>query len=318
MMIEKIQNSRRMSTVVLLSTYNGERYLREQIDSVLNQRGVDVKLLVRDDGSTDATTNILNEYQEKGRLTWFGGDNLGPAHSFMHLLLHANEKLCLSETADCMYAFCDQDDVWDEDKLSAAISLMGTRKNNAVFYASQIRAVDQCLQPLPTPVLSPFMSVGESLVYSFITGCTVVMNAKMRCMVLLKKMPPTGVLHDYWCYLVAQAVGATVVFDVTPHISYRQHGHNVVGMVDTSIEQWKRRFVRFFSGSADIRSKTAAYLLREYAEWMPIEVKQIVQLFTEGKTSFYKRWRILWNPCYKTGSKRTTFNFKMAVWLNTY
>ena len=99
-----------MKVLVLMSTYNGEKYLREQIDSILGQRGVEVSLLVRDDGSTDATLTTLDEYKESGRLDYYCGNNLGPARSFMHLLQNA--------PASDFYAFSDQDDKWMDDKLS--------------------------------------------------------------------------------------------------------------------------------------------------------------------------------------------------------
>ena len=99
--------------LVLMSTYNGEQYLQQQIDSIITQKNVDVELLVRDDGSTDKTIDILKDYQQKGLLSYYAGENLKPQLSFLHLLRHAPE---------CKYyAFADQDDVWLEDKLSSGI-----------------------------------------------------------------------------------------------------------------------------------------------------------------------------------------------------
>ena len=76
------------SVLVLLSTYNGEKYLKEQIDSVLGQEKVKTFLLVRDDGSTDKTCSILEWYQKRGALKWYKGKNLGPARSFVDLIFH--------------------------------------------------------------------------------------------------------------------------------------------------------------------------------------------------------------------------------------
>ena len=85
--------------IVLLSTYNGGKYLSEQLDSLVAQKGVDVGILVRDDGSTDTTLSILDEWQEKGLLTWYSSGNLGPGKSFMDLLKRA--------PSGAYYAFCD-------------------------------------------------------------------------------------------------------------------------------------------------------------------------------------------------------------------
>ena len=106
------------SIQVLLSTYNGARYLREQLDSLLSQENVDIKILVRDDGSTDDTIKILNEYQNRGLLAWYTGPNMRPAKSFLNLLIQSPE----SE----VYAFCDQDDVWKPEKMYMAVCQLKT------------------------------------------------------------------------------------------------------------------------------------------------------------------------------------------------
>lgn len=98
------------SVQVVMSTYNGEKYLKEQIDSILSQEGVDVRLYIRDDGSSDRTTDILASYQEHKNVKIEKGNNLGFAKSFLTALDECDE-------AD-YYAFSDQDDVWEKDKLS--------------------------------------------------------------------------------------------------------------------------------------------------------------------------------------------------------
>ena len=98
---------------VLMSTYNGEKYLKEQIDSILKQKGVKVNLLVRDDGSTDNTLSLLEEYKKKGLLDYCCGSNMKPARSFMELLSIAPDS--------DYYAFSDQDDYWEHDKLFNAV-----------------------------------------------------------------------------------------------------------------------------------------------------------------------------------------------------
>ena len=106
---------------VLMSTYNGEKYLREQIESILNQKNVRVQILVRDDGSTDHTHIILDEYQKNGKLNWYTGMNLKSSKSFMNLVTKAPETE--------YYAFCDQDDVWNNDKLYRAVNKLKSMGN---------------------------------------------------------------------------------------------------------------------------------------------------------------------------------------------
>ena len=114
--------------LVLMSTYNGEKYLKEQIDSILAQKNVEVTIQVRDDGSTDGTIRILEEYQKCGKLNWYSSTNMGPAKSFLDLVYNAPLKYDY-------YAFCDQDDYWKEDKLYKAIE---TVSENLIMTTLQI------------------------------------------------------------------------------------------------------------------------------------------------------------------------------------
>ena len=103
-----------MIIAIMLSTYNGEKYIRKQLDSLVNQSyKAYMKVFVRDDGSTDNTLSILEEYIEKINLTIIKGENVGPGKSFWKLFMNQNIN------AD-YYAFCDQDDIWDSDKLKKA------------------------------------------------------------------------------------------------------------------------------------------------------------------------------------------------------
>ena len=115
---------------VLLSSYNGEAFIEEQLQSVAAQEGVTTNIIVRDDGSTDGTRDILDRWQESGKLTWYGGDNIGWSDSFMHLLVHAPE-------AD-YYAFCDQDDIWMPDKLKVAVEHLERHPDTPTLYCSNL------------------------------------------------------------------------------------------------------------------------------------------------------------------------------------
>ena len=112
--------------LILMSVYNGEKYLVEQIESLIHQERVDVSILVRDDGSSDGTIDILENYKTKGILDFYTGENLRPARSFMHLLFNA---------PDCdYYAFCDQDDVWLPEKLLVATDALKDVNGPSMFY----------------------------------------------------------------------------------------------------------------------------------------------------------------------------------------
>ena len=161
---------------VLLSTYNGEKYLREQIDSVLNQKEVDVTLCVRDDGSKDSTIEILKSYEQSGKIKLEIGENVGYQRSFYLLLLNAPE-------AD-YYSFCDQDDVWDDDKLIAAVKMLEAEDNSKpLLYYSALKVVNKDLKL--KQISHKGYCIGkypfeEAFMLSFTYGCTSVINQSAR------------------------------------------------------------------------------------------------------------------------------------------
>ena len=110
-----------MSIIILMSTYNGEKYLKAQIESLLSQT-IKVEILVRDDGSTDSTQQILDDYAQRGMLKWYSGKNLGSGKSFFDLA-------CKAPDAD-FYAFADQDDIWENKKVELAVQQLMKLPNN--------------------------------------------------------------------------------------------------------------------------------------------------------------------------------------------
>lgn len=296
------------SVLVLMSTYNGDKYLRELIDSILAQDGVDVSLLVRDDGSTDGTLDILTEYKKKGLLSFYSGENLGPQRSFMHLLQNAPE----SE----YYAFADQDDVWLNDKLSCAVSMLRNNDDKPALYFSQTQLVDENLNYKESKSINPFLTFGESLVYKYVSGCTMVLNNKLRLYFLCKYSCAIP-MHDMWIYLVAMSVDSYVVFDSTPHILYRQHSSNVIGLGHSFLYDWKVR-IKHFLFQTNIRSKQAMLLKSCYGEMIPEHNLRILNLFLDGKKSFMKRLQIFFDKNIRCADTMTQILFWINLFFNKY
>ena len=132
---------------VLLSAYNGEKYLEEQIRSILAQEHKQLTLLIRDDGSTDHTIDIIKRYADNyENVAYYTGKNLGVQQSFFNLMKHADK------TAD-FYAFADQDDVWMPDKITRAIALLEKESTDLpLLYASETKLVDEHLAELPVKI----------------------------------------------------------------------------------------------------------------------------------------------------------------------
>lgn len=254
------------SVTVVLATYNGEKYLREQLDSVLLQKGVSVRILVRDDGSKDGTHRILDEYQDKGLLSWYTGAHLNVQKSYLDLLKHAPQ----SE----YYAFCDQDDVWDNDKLLYAVTeLKELPKDKPSMYYCGQRLVDEKLKLLSIHKISADRSAHTNFLISNVAGCTAVFN---QCLVdVINSASPEFILmHDSWLFKVCLALGGRYYADAAPHINYRQHSDNAAGLnsgIKGKLHQVKRYLDVF-----EIK-KQCMCLLECYGDRMTSEYKKLAE-----------------------------------------
>lgn len=294
---------------VLLSTYNGEAYLDEQLESIVLQKDVIPTIIVRDDGSTDKTCKILDKWEKRGSLNWYDGPNMGPARSFLNLLKNADDAN--------YYAFSDQDDYWLPGKMSAAIEELAPYKNEPALYFCQTQLVDKDLQEIDSVIINPLLTFGESLVYHFIGGCTMVMNRKLRD-VINRHTPLYLNMHDVWIYEVAQAIGAHIIFDPVSYILYRQHGDNVLGQTTSCVAHWKDRMGRVMRRDWHARSRLAKDVFEGYHEMMTEENLAILKDFVDGKKNQRKRLRMMFDERYRCADESTYRLFQVAVLLNIY
>lgn len=241
---------------VLLSAYNGEKYLAEQLDSILGQIGVDVSILARDDGSIDKTRDILSAYADKyENIAWYQGNNLGAQGSFFDLLNNASGQ------AD-YYAFSDQDDYWLPEKLLKAAESLQSEFDADIplLYASKVIYASEDLQTREAFAYSvPREAVfGNALVENICMGCTEVFNRKLLDLVR-EHEPAGGTLHDWWLYLSASCFGK-VVFDQHAYILYRQHESNQVGMQNDWGTRWRNRMRHFQTLRHSLRAQAKDFL----------------------------------------------------------
>lgn len=294
---------------VLMSTYNGEEYINTQIESLVSQRDVDIKILVRDDGSTDNTISILKEWQSKGVLEFYSGSNIRPAKSFMELVYNAPESN--------YYAFCDQDDVWEEDKLINAVNMLSEKDNNKPsLYFSRAKLVDKNLNYLGYSDSNPAYSLPGILLGSHAIGCTMVFNRQL--LNLLRENPPrSNILHDAWTIRVCLAVDGNVVFDKNSYINYRQHGNNVVGASKSNI----KRYLRIINNSIknkNQKSRSAQELLEVLSQHMSQESVELVYLAANYKDSIQNRISLAMNKKFRRNNYVDNFLFIIAVLLGYF
>lgn len=292
---------------VLLSAYNGEKYIREQIDSILNQVGdFSLDLYVRDDGSNDSTVSILDSYKQQNKLNWYTGENLKPAKSFINLV-----KNCGSYD---YYAFADQDDFWEKDKLKRGIDALKSSDGPAL-YCSNAELVDGELNPLGRNVYktSPRTDFETVVSAGGLLGCTMIFNDALAKKIKAVKDYPQMVLHDFYLAVLCVSSGGKIIYDSHPTMKYRQHGNNVVGVshgiFGTVIGRLKDIFYKEPVSIAD----QAESILNEYGSELDADKKEWLCKVAHYKDSFVNRLKLSCSGKTKYINKNMGLKLRMSI-----
>lgn len=205
--------------VVIMSTYNGEKYVKDQILSIINQKHVNVTLYIRDDGSKDNTPLILKSFQDRyENIIVSLENNIGWKKSFLKALRDSPDSK--------YYAFSDQDDIWFEDKLIKCIEKIRNCPNPALCHCNKIK-VDQNLHKINNQqkkICKP-NSLQQAILNSYAQGASSVFNKQLKTMICSFE-PSIDVGHDYWLGLLAYLFGSVYFINI-PLFYHRIHGNNV-------------------------------------------------------------------------------------------
>lgn len=245
------------SIAILLSTYNGEQYLEEQIDSILNQDYTNWVLYIRDDGSIDSTLDIIKRYSQQYNNIHYieNNDNKGVVFSFMHLLQVVDYGY---------YMFCDQDDIWLQNKISSVYKLLKENEdqsNVAVLVFSDAKVVDQNLNIIDESFWN-YNKTPPSLILNYpkyisifncAPGCTMMFNNEVKKN--LNDYDQNIIMHDWYIMIKALSTGV-VKYVNQPLMLYRQHNTNVVGASEISIIS---RFVKIFNIKDSFRLQISVF-----------------------------------------------------------
>lgn len=300
---------------ILMSTYNGEKYVEQQIESLIQQDHKNLEILIRDDGSTDNTVSILEKYSAQyPNIKVIKGVNKGVISSFFELVLNASGE------AD-YFAFCDQDDFWKQSKVSRAVSLL-EKENPSVplLYFSRLDIVDEKLQFLKHSQIPPQGATLENaLIQNIATGCTIVFN-KTMLQLFKSHVPDTKkvTMHDAWFYLLGTAFGK-VIYDEQSHLLYRQHSSNTLGMSDNKLKSALIRY-KTFKKNGDKKPYTVQTeeFYQLFKDELNDEQKKLIHDFLYKRQSLLSRIVYAVNtPLYRQNG-RDTLIFKILYVLNSY
>lgn len=230
---------------VLMSTYNGEKYIKEQIDSILLQNGVDVRLYIRDDGSVDRTCDIIKEYDDNRIVLISDGKNLGAGVSFFTLLAYVVDKDKEIE----FFAYSDQDDIWLENKLLSGVNyIIGS--DSPMLYGSDVMVYRNGVNYGMCSGGHVYQDKALDIVLDAVkcAACTMVLNRRLAEIICSTKLPGADILnirfHDTWSYLIALAYGQ-IVCDTNSYILHRIHDSNLWGMGESLIKKAFKAFWYF-------------------------------------------------------------------------
>jgi glycosyltransferase involved in cell wall biosynthesis len=301
---------------VLLSTFNGETYLEELLQSVIQQSYSHFELRIRDDGSVDNTTEILRKYAAlDSRIVIDLGSNIGVQASFYSLLE------CV-EDATGFFAFCDQDDIWGEEKLEIAMqAIADSARPEAALYFSRLSGVDANNDFLYDTDHPRAPGIFNALVENSAIGCTCVFGHTLRAD-FLRGNPSHMIMHDWWLYLCAASRGE-LLYDEVPRIRYRQH-ENTATPREPGTLRLKNRFMgllgRIWIHDAGLESLVQArHFFSTYPDCHP-EIGSALEFLdsSRGIANLIKRADFVLGTGLHRNSRLETIALKLVIIFDLY
>lgn len=265
---------------ILMSTYNGEKYISEQIDSILAQKDVKIHLYIRDDGSKDKTVEILSKYihEYPHLIDLIKGENIGFANSFYSLIKNNYE-------AD-YYSFADQDDVWEPDKIITAINHID--KTNPCLYSSNVTIYDKLEGRNELMFKETDFMADRFTNYFYMQnplGCSMIWNNSLQHN-LMKNEKPNSMTHDTWVHIVANCTG-NFIYDNQAHMTYRIHPNNSCGTTPKgSLNKIKKYYKRYFIDKKKLQiSLSCEYIKKNF----PNKYSPIIETFSKCNKNIANR-----------------------------
>jgi glycosyltransferase involved in cell wall biosynthesis len=272
------ENASCQAVVILMSTHNGEKFVAEQIRSILAQSHSDFVLQIRDDGSTDATTSEIRAFLDDPRVRVEHGQRVGIPASFGQLLqkaFHAEVVL-----------FSDQDDIWETNRVERAVGhLVGTTK--PTLYGGAFRLFGENRESSKVFELGGKLGLGNALVQNRFPGCVSAFNGPLLSM--LRDNPcPDALFHDHWAYLIASAKGELIV-DTAVVLHKRVHADNATP--NPGISRFLARVKRFRKIRTDVEIfDLPAYALSQIDDLGSAEA--LLQVFLSGR-GIHRKLRLI-------------------------
>ena len=280
---------------VLLATYNGEKYIKEQIESILNQTYTNIRIIISDDCSKDGTREVLKQYENNEKIEiYYQENNLGYVRNFEFLLNKVENNL---------YMLCDQDDVWKKEKIEKTVEKLEKENLDLVF--GDLQVVDENLNTIHNSY-NAYMHLNHKIkkyhkdyrlqyLYNCMTGCTMLSKKEFLKEILPLPKNSKYMIHDYWIGLIVSLKGKVGYLE-TPYILYRQHGKNQVGTKKASKTASKLDKVRDLS----INSRIGTFetyvqneqIFNEKLRKQNVQALEYFKMLSKKKNFNFRKWNI--------------------------
>lgn len=267
---------------ILLCTHQGERFLGRQLESVAAQTHEDWRIWVSDDHSTDGTLGILDRFRQawgEERISWIRGPGKGFVANFLGLA-------CDPRIESDYFAFCDQDDIWDPDKLEVAMAWVTAQPPHLpAVYGARTRLIDEEEKELGmSPYFPRPMSFANAIVQSVVGGNTMVFNKAARDLLTEAGSDLDIQTHDWWLYILATGCGGVLHYDPVPKIGYRQHPNNMVGSNIGWIPRFRRAYRLLIGRFRGMNDRNFAALKRMHHRMSP-EALAVLEQFDRARNA---------------------------------
>lgn len=295
---------------ILLSTYNGEQFLKAQLDSFSQQNyeACHLQILIRDDGSSDSTVTVIRSFVNNFKcMRLIIEDNIGYIKSFFKLI-------SLSDPSCKYWGFSDQDDVWMPDKISRAVAALNIYTDDIpALYCSNVTITTDDLQPIcDGDSVDCILNFKHAIVECVPRGCTIFFNRAMRTL-LLMGCESHNIGHDYWCGMVASGIGK-IIYDPTSTMLYRRHKNNYTGII-LGTRRWLYRlsFYKKYYCNQSRLTQTKEFM-KIYERFLTPEAKSIAEHFIDR--SLKNRLISFFYPPFERSSYVDQLVFRILFLLN--
>ena len=296
--------------IIFMATFNGSKYIGDQLNSIIKQNYKNWSLIISDDNSSDDTIKIIKKFikaNPKQKISLVNGPQKGYANNFLSMVCNKNFK------AD-YYAFSDQDDIWLSSKIEVAINQLNTFrvKNIPLLYCGRTNYVSENLKMLGmSPLFKKRPSFKNAIVQNIAGGNTMVFNNNLK--LILEKIGITNVVsHDWWVYLIVTGVEGSVFFDHNAYILYRQHGDALIGGGNT-LKNKINRFFNLLSGSQQKWNRLNIYSLNKCKLFLSSNSLNLLETLIHNKNKNFISMLMIIK---KTGIYRQTFFSNLTLILS--